>query len=227
MDDRKLKGNINNVLITIYKTALESLSVDQLNLEEQTVDKLISACDDLCLPYKEVLSAFLCLRPTWTMLGIKEQYSAPHKGIQDCFAALYIVNNLNNPQYSTPTPASATRASATPDARVSIRGVLEESIRSGVVDMNKYLNVLIHVAGLLHLVLEKVPDTPAREVVHLLHESGMRDNDQWLDLLDNAKMSPAIVKEIPYFFNTEETIDVRDRRVRSYAASYHTSAPAR
>nr|XP_053641298.1 uncharacterized protein LOC128694949 [Cherax quadricarinatus] len=213
MDDRKLKVNINNVLITIYKTALESLSRDQINLGEETVDKLISTCDKLCLPYKEVLSAFLCLRPTWTMLGIKEQYSAPHKGIQDYFAALYIVNMLNNPQYSTPTPASATHA--TP---VTVRGVLEDSTRSGVVDMNKYQNVLIHVAGLLHLVLDQVPETAAQEVVHLLQESGVRDNNEWLDLLDNTNMSPVIVRKISGVFDTGETIDVRNECVRSYAA---------
>nr|XP_053641297.1 LOW QUALITY PROTEIN: uncharacterized protein LOC128694948 [Cherax quadricarinatus] len=209
MDDRKLKFNINNILIIIYKTALESLSGDQLNLEEETVDKLISTCDELCLPYKEVLSAFLCLRPTWTVRGITEQYSAPHKGIQDYFAALYIVSSLNNPQCSTPTSASATL--------VSIRGVLEESIRSARVDMNKYQNVLIHVAGQLHLVLDQVPEASAREIVHLLQESGMRDKDQWLDLLDNTKMSPVIVKEISRFFTSEETI-VRNERVRSYTA---------
>ncbi|XP_069936054.1 uncharacterized protein [Cherax quadricarinatus] len=288
MDDRKLKVNINNVLITIYKIALESLSVDQLNLEEETVDKLLTTCDELCLPYKEVLSAFLCLRPTWTMLGIKERYSAPHKGIQDYFAALYIVNMLNNPQYSTltsasatpasgtpasatpalatpasaapasatpasatpasatpasatpalatpasatpasatpasATPASATPASATPASSttaspVSVKGVLEKSIRSGVADMNKYQNVLIHVAGLLHLVLDQIPETPAREVVQLLQESGMRDNDQWLELLDNTNMSPVIVKQISHLLNTEKTIEVSDERVRSCVA---------
>ncbi|KAK8720287.1 hypothetical protein OTU49_013438, partial [Cherax quadricarinatus] len=295
IDDRKLKVNIDNVLITIYKTALESLSRDQINLEEETVDKLISTCDNWSLPYKEVLSAFLCLRPTWTMLGIQEQYSAPHKGIQDYFAALYIVNMLKQ-QYSTPTPASATpasatpasatpasatpasatpasatpasatpasatpatpasatpasatpasatpasatpasatpasatpvsatpasttSASATPDTPVSIKRVLEVSIRSGEVDINKYQNVVIHVAGLLHLVLDQVPETAAREVVHLLQESGMRHNNQWLHLLDNTNMSPVIVKEISHLFNTKETIEVRDGRVRSCAA---------
>ncbi|KAK8739463.1 hypothetical protein OTU49_003332, partial [Cherax quadricarinatus] len=101
---------------------------------------------------------------------------------------------------------------------VSIREVLKESIRSGVVDINKYQNVLIHVAGLLHLVLDQVPEAPAREVVHLLHESGVRCNHQWLDLLDNTNMSPVIVKKIAHCFNTEATIDVIDEHVRSYAA---------
>nr|XP_053650746.1 LOW QUALITY PROTEIN: uncharacterized protein LOC128701174 [Cherax quadricarinatus] len=215
MDDKDLTDNINIMLMHIYKTSLETLSLDQLNFEVNTVDQLTTTCKQLCLPYKEVLSAFLCLRPTWTVLGIKERYSAPHKGIQDYFAALYIVSNLNNPQYSTLTPTSATLASATP---VSIERVLEESIRSGVVDMNKYQNVLIHLVGLLHLVLDKVPEAPAREVVHLLQDSGMRHNNQWLDLLDNTKMSSVILKEIAHLFNTEETIYVSDDRVRSCAA---------
>ncbi|XP_069937008.1 uncharacterized protein [Cherax quadricarinatus] len=84
--------------------------------------------------------------------------------------------------------------------------------------MNKYQNVVIHVAGLLHLELDQVPETAAREVVHLLQESGMRDNDQWLHLLDNTNMSPVIVKEISHLFNTKETIEVHDGRVRSCVA---------
>nr|XP_053656403.1 uncharacterized protein LOC128705201 [Cherax quadricarinatus] len=208
------------MLMNIYKTALETLSRDQLDLEVNTSENLKRKCKQLCLPYKEVLSAFLCLRPTWTMLGIKERYSAPHKGIQDYFAALYIVNNLINPQYSTPTSASGTSATflsiwrewkqyikaAISPSPVSIRGVLEESIRSGVVDMNKYQNVLIHVAGLLYLVLDQVPETLAREVVHLLQESGMRTHKQWLNLLDITNICPVIVKEVSQFFNTKEII---------------------
>nr|XP_053654637.1 uncharacterized protein LOC128703820 [Cherax quadricarinatus] len=223
MDDTELTDNVNIILMNIYKISMETLSRDQLDLEVNTLKNLKRICKLSCLPYKEVLSAFLCLRPTWTMLGIKERYSAPHKGIQDYFAALYIVNKLNNPQYSTLTPASATPASATPASAtpatpVSIRGVLEESIRSDGVDMNKYQNVLIHVAGLLHLVLDQVAETPAREVVHLLQESGMRHNNQWLHLLDNTNMSPVIVKQLSRLFNNEATIDVHDGRVRSYAA---------
>ncbi|KAK8720940.1 hypothetical protein OTU49_013012, partial [Cherax quadricarinatus] len=125
------------------------------------------------------------------------------------------------PASATPasaTPASATPASSTTASPVSVKGVLEKSIRSGVADMNKYQNVLIHVAGLLHLVLDQIPETPAREVVQLLQESGMRDNDQWLELLDNTNMSPVIVKQISHLLNTEKTIEVSDERVRSCVA---------
>ncbi|KAK8720407.1 hypothetical protein OTU49_013347 [Cherax quadricarinatus] len=237
MDDKDLTDNVNIMLMNIYKTALETLSRDQLDLEVNILKNLKRKCKHLCLPYKEVLSAFLCLRPTWTMLGIKERYSAPHKGIQDYFAALYIVNNLINPQYSTPTSASATSASATSatflsiwrewkqyikaaisPSPVSIRGVLEESIRSGVVDMNKYQNVLIHVAGLLYLLLDQVPETLAREVVHLLQESGMRTHKQWLNLLDITNICPVIVKEVSQFFNTKDIIYISSIHVKRYSA---------
>ncbi|XP_069937139.1 uncharacterized protein [Cherax quadricarinatus] len=377
MNESTLQNSVEEILKIIYATSLESLSRDQLSLEAETAEELISVCNKHDIPYHEMLSAFLSLKPIWTWQGIEERYSAPHKGIQDYFSALHIVMTLKYqlessplpvlytqhpappvssqppvitvspsppvssqpsvitvppsptppvssqpsvttmsptvtmtspppvtsmslsptpavtspppvkimspsrtqspyspvtaspsspsparptptlltpsqptptllipaspipapPTLASPTPASpitctpdsirgmleesvmsATPASATPDTPVSIRGVLKQSIRSGVVDMNKYQNVLIHVAGLLYLVLGQVPETPGREVVHLLQESGMRHNNQWLDLLDNTNMSPVTVKEISRFYNTEETIDVSDGRLRSYAA---------
>ncbi|XP_069935759.1 uncharacterized protein [Cherax quadricarinatus] len=373
MNKKIVENSVEEILKIIYARSLESLSRDQLSLEEETVRELISACNDHDIRYDEMLSAFLSLKPIWTWQGIEERYSAPHKGIQDYFSALHIVMTLKHqlqssplpvlytqhpapsvssqpyvitispttppvssqspvitvssptppvssqpslitvspsppvssqpslitvspsstppvssrppvttvlltqtppisscpsvtnistsptppvssrPSVSTispsstpsvttmtpslthpspspvslsptspistsPSPAPPTPASPTPYAPVSIRGVLEESIRSGVVDMNKYQNVLIHVAGLLYLVLDQVPETLAQEVAHLLQESGVRDNNQWLDLLDNTNMSPVIIKQISLFFNTEDTIYINDEHVRSCAA---------
>ncbi|KAK8726587.1 hypothetical protein OTU49_010327 [Cherax quadricarinatus] len=233
VDVRDLKSKVNQILINIYKTALESLACDQLTLEVETVDNLITACKQLCLPHKEVLSAFLCLRPTWTFQGIKERYSTPHKGIQDYFAALYIVRNLiNNSHYSTSTITPATPATRVGILRVlkqsvrsvggtstvSIKKVLKQTVRSANVDMSKYQNVLVHVAGLLYLLLEQIPKAPAREVANLLRKSGMKDNEDWLSLLENTKISPVTAKEISPFFNIEQTINVKDNRVRSYTA---------
>ncbi|XP_069949557.1 uncharacterized protein [Cherax quadricarinatus] len=320
VNESTVQNSVQEILKIIYARSLESLSRDQLSLEEETVEELISVCNKHDIPYHEILSAFLSLKPIWTWQGIEERYSAPHKGIQDYFSALHIVMTLkqqlqssplpvliqdimytqhpappvssqpsvitvspppippmSSPPHVTtmsasqtqpsspvtssqtspistspspapptpasptpalptpapptlpsptpaprtpapPTPAPPTQASPIPAIPVSIRGVLEESIRSSVVDMNKYQNVLTHVAGLLHLVLDQVPEAPAREVVHLLQKSGVTGNKQWLDLLDNTMMSPVIVKQISHFFNTEETIVVLDEHVRSCAA---------
>ncbi|XP_069951159.1 uncharacterized protein [Cherax quadricarinatus] len=221
----KMMNSVQEILKIIYATSLESLSRDQLSLEEETVDQLISACNKHDIPYHEMMSAFFSLKPICTWKGIQECYSAPHKGIQDYFSALHIVMTLKHqlqsspiPVMKTPSVSSQPLASRTPASPVSIRGVLKESIKSSKVDMNKYHNVLIHVAGLLHLVLEQVPEALVREVVNLLQESGMTDNDQWLDLLENTKFSSVTVKEISRFFETKQTINVTSGRVRSYSA---------
>nr|XP_053655823.1 uncharacterized protein LOC128704703 [Cherax quadricarinatus] len=237
MNESSVEKSVEEMLKIIYAKSLESLSRDQLSLEEETVEELISACNKHNIPYHEMLSAFFSLKPIWTWQGIEERYSAPHKGLQDYFSALHIVMTLKHQLESSPLPVlytqhpappvssqpsvitvSPTPAPPTPASPVSIRGVLENSIMSAKVDMNKYQNVLIHVAGLLHLVLDQVPESPAREVVRLLQESGVSKSDQWLHLLDNTKMSPVTVNEISRYFNNEETIDVRDELVRSYAA---------
>nr|XP_053653132.1 uncharacterized protein LOC128702729 [Cherax quadricarinatus] len=288
-------NSVQEILKTIYAISLESLSRDQLSLEEETVEQIISTCNKHNIPYDEILSAFFSLKPISTWQGIEERYSPPHKAIQDYFSALHIVVTLNyqlqsstppvsytqqptppvssqpsvttvspsrtsnapalttpaqisqtpttqasftsSPTSASPTPASLNPASPTQSSHTpgsptpaslalctlkaspaSIREVLEESIKTTRLDMKKYRNVLVHVAGLLNLIRKQVSDSHAREVVHLLRESGIEDNDDWLDLLESNKVSPETIKEIVSFFSTEETMYVRDEHVRSYSA---------
>ena len=62
--------------------------------------------------------------------------------------------------------------------------------------MSKYKNVLQHLAGLLHLHMDPVPGPLVEEVVTLLHQAGVKDREQWLDLLEDCKASPAILAAI-------------------------------
>nr|XP_053656984.1 uncharacterized protein LOC128705915 [Cherax quadricarinatus] len=105
----------------------------------------------------------------------------------------------------------ATPTLATP---VSIRGVLKQSVASARVDMTKYHSVLIHVAGLLHLVLDQVPEVITYEVARLLHESGMKNNDHWLNVLENTRCNENIAKAIAPFISTGN-IYINDHRTMS------------
>ncbi|XP_069937448.1 uncharacterized protein [Cherax quadricarinatus] len=102
MNESTVQKSVEEILKIIYATSLENLSRDQLSFEEETVDELISACKKHDIPYHEMLSAFLSLKPIWTWQGIEERYSAPHKGIQDYFSALYIVMTLKHQLQSSP-----------------------------------------------------------------------------------------------------------------------------
>nr|XP_053649645.1 uncharacterized protein LOC128700449 [Cherax quadricarinatus] len=75
-------------------------------------------------------------------------------------------------QLQSPVQPVSSSKHSTPPA--SIRGVLKQSIRASWVDMTLYNNVLMHVAGLLYLLLDRVPEVIIQEVVHLLYQSGMK-----------------------------------------------------
>nr|XP_053643316.1 uncharacterized protein LOC128696202 [Cherax quadricarinatus] len=108
MNESTLQKSVQEILKIIYATSLESLSRDQLSLEEETVDELISACNKHDIPYHEMMSAFFSLKPILTWQGIEECYSAPHKGIQDYFSALHIVMTLKHQLQSSPIPVMKT-----------------------------------------------------------------------------------------------------------------------
>ncbi|KAK8742605.1 hypothetical protein OTU49_001985, partial [Cherax quadricarinatus] len=303
MNETVLKQRVQEILLIIYMMSLKSLSHNQLTFEEEEVKQMISACNKRDIPYDEILSAFLCLKPTWTWLGIEEKYCAPHKGIHDFFGAMHIVLTFKYQLHSSPLPVLCTQhakpslssqsptttlspshtqlsptlasplptspnlaapkpsptsvvpssaspscisptsaqlnaASVTPQFSSSIREVLEQSVGGAIVDMTKYYNVLFHMAGLLHLLLDQVPEATVSDTVHLLHESGMKDHDQWLDLLENTKCNDNVAREIAPLSTTKtlrklifkpvrivrivqeniENIVVNDHRIESYKA---------
>ncbi|XP_069956921.1 uncharacterized protein [Cherax quadricarinatus] len=200
-----LMDKIQEILRTLYIISLDSLSRQQLILDEAAVDRLISTCDAYDIPYDEILSSFLKLKPNWTWLGIKEQYSVPHQGIQDYFSALHIVITLKDYLKSSALP-------------VSIREVLKQSVRATSINMAKYYNVLVHVAGLLHLLLDRVPKAITKEIVHLIREANRNlsdkcNVDQWLRLIENTKCNNDITREIAQFINTDKPICIRENQV--------------
>ncbi|XP_045583761.2 uncharacterized protein [Procambarus clarkii] len=259
MSKDDLEDGIQGILKVIYRISLESLSRDQLILENEIIKQVKLTCKNEGLPQEELLSAFLSLKPIWTWEGVQERYSAPHKGIQDYYSAEHIVANIKcelkshalkvshdkltttlpttpspsaTPSPSTPTPARHSRFwrvwkhvmiklknnTHFPSRSGIIRKVLKETLKTDEVGIGKYQNVLVHVAGLLHLTMDQVPEALVREVVALLHESGMWRESQWLDLLENTNVLSVTAKAVAPFINSKRGIDISDSRVRSYAA---------
>lgn len=205
---KKLKTWLNEM----YRTVLVALSRNQLILSECDVGHLRNMCSTIVgLPEDEVMSSFLNMKSTWTPVDVVEQYSAPHKGLQEYYGALYVVTTLQN------DPGNS-----------SIMAVLKNAIGPGQVNLSIFQNLLQQVACLLHLHLDPVPDTLAREVVDLLHAAGVSRRDQWLDILEDTKASPAILTAITRHFpvpptmsdddddDDHDNIDLEDGRLRSY-----------
>nr|XP_053654812.1 uncharacterized protein LOC128703947 [Cherax quadricarinatus] len=245
INESSLDHKVHEVMRRIYIISLKNLSREQLAFQEATIEQLISLCSNHDLPYDEVLSAFLSLKPIWTWRGVEERYSAPHKGIQDYWSALHIVMSLKDqlqasalPVSSSPTPAQLTRvlpstvqpamAPLIPVSPVSIREILERSVGAAIEDMTKYQNVLVHVAGLLHLLLDEVPETITQEAVQLAHEAKERNRleglsrriniTHWYNLLENTKYNNDIARVIAGFINSGRPFTVNENYVESCMA---------
>ncbi|KAK3883496.1 hypothetical protein Pcinc_012195 [Petrolisthes cinctipes] len=163
----------------LCKELLVALSLNQLVLTPEAVRRLRNEAMNRGLPDEEMLGSFLtskCIK-----LGL-QQYSAPHKGLQDYYAALHIVESLR--KYHQVYTTS------------SIRKVLNDTLASSITDLKMYQNVLQHLAGLLHLHIDRVPNHMVVEVVELLRDAGVRNREQWLDLVEDTKASPAVLTAI-------------------------------
>ncbi|KAG0727461.1 hypothetical protein GWK47_034597 [Chionoecetes opilio] len=203
MDRWTLEKKLQEVLQELYRVCLVCLSRHQLSLPKDEEDCLRSACVARGLPHQEVLSAFLTLKSTWTPWGTQEQYSAPHKGLQDFYAALYVVPLVGKQE------------------AIAIK---EEILGPGRVDLSVFQYMLQQVAGLIH---HPVTREVAKQLVGLLKASGLRYEDQWLDLIEDSKADPAIVLQVVQHFPVSEDIMIRDTYIRSYTALLPHLPPSR
>ncbi|KAK3891284.1 hypothetical protein Pcinc_004799 [Petrolisthes cinctipes] len=210
----------------LCKELLVALSLNQLVLTPEAVRRLRSEAMNRGLPDEEMLGGFLtskCIK-----LGL-QQYSAPHKGLQDYYVALHIVESLR--KYHQVYTTSSRLMSRPMMKRSSIRKVLNDTLASSITDLKMYQNVLQHLAGLLHLHIDPVPNHMVVEVVELLRDAGVRNREQWLDLVEDTKASPAVLTAIasnalPFqglwssisSIFSHPSINVKDGRVIAYSA---------
>lgn len=212
----------------LYKELLVALSLNQLVLTREAVKRLRSEAEARGLPAEEMLGAFLTLKCIKSGL---QQYSVPHKGLQDYYAALHIVEALKNHH----RPAHGTSSFITRFRRhllksFKIREVLGNVI-GNITEVKKYQNVFQHLAGLLHLHMDPVPHHLVEEVVELFRDAGVNDREQWLDLVEDTKASPVILSAIarnalPFHgivssFNglfSHPSVTVKDGRVTAFSS---------
>ncbi|KAK3873534.1 hypothetical protein Pcinc_021501 [Petrolisthes cinctipes] len=91
---RKRLDKVENWLSAMYCEIFIALTHDQLTLQEESVNKLRSKCDTLDLPPDEMMAAFMETRTVKTLRGFDlDCYSVPHKGFQERYGALYIMES--------------------------------------------------------------------------------------------------------------------------------------
>ncbi|XP_037796281.1 LOW QUALITY PROTEIN: uncharacterized protein LOC119591592 [Penaeus monodon] len=92
-DFPEMKEKMDKFLKKLYEEALINHCCDDTVLSKASVQRLRDACDYLDLPVAEILSTFL-VQATSLTEETEEKYSFPHKGIQDFFSALHVMESL-------------------------------------------------------------------------------------------------------------------------------------
>ncbi|KAK8379202.1 hypothetical protein O3P69_019212 [Scylla paramamosain] len=93
---RTLKMRIKRVVKEMYQVALRGLLQDRLNLSDEGTEQLTDCCEREDLPPQQVLGAFFTLRLSITNRVYEENYSMPHKGMLEYFAARHIMQHLQD-----------------------------------------------------------------------------------------------------------------------------------
>ncbi|XP_045105451.1 NACHT, LRR and PYD domains-containing protein 1 homolog [Portunus trituberculatus] len=218
-----LKTRIKRVLKEMYQMALQGLLQDRLTLSEEETERLEKHCKKEELPEQDVLGAFYTLRLFVNNRVREEQYSLPHKGLLEYFAARHIIQSLQDeslpplrvlrsllhtctqPQPQPRTPGAVRRVLHTVTQHRTFRG---------------QRNLFFHVAGLL--AKEEVPNRPEaiKEVIELVADTGAR-GEEWLSLVEHTDYDESFLRAIAHHFTenpTGDTIWITDSTLASAAA---------
>ncbi|XP_069169637.1 uncharacterized protein [Procambarus clarkii] len=222
LDTSELRGKIHEFLSSLYHESLLSIKNENIVLADESTKKLEDICSNTGLPPKEVMGAYLAQKTLWTVSGIQMRHIIPHKGLQDFYSAMYLLQSCTKKLEVSSIAEKIIQTVIAPFRTNTITKILEKmhEMNSSPLPLEKYQNVLIHLTGLFHK-RENMTMNISKELVKLLRESGIRDRDEWLDLLAsvkcNTKMVNLLVKQIPEFLIVNGRVDVEDSRVDCYA----------
>ncbi|XP_069982426.1 uncharacterized protein [Penaeus vannamei] len=133
VDHTELKQKIEKFLKVFYREAFINHHGNAIVLSKTSVQRLMESCHLLSLPPKEVLGAFLIL--TASLTNADEKHSFPHKGLQDYFSALHMMEILlaHESGYNIPSIISEVET-------VLLRKDVPQDVRRSVIkDCNKTL----------------------------------------------------------------------------------------
>ncbi|XP_063876244.1 uncharacterized protein LOC135109110 isoform X2 [Scylla paramamosain] len=172
-----LEKKIDNVLKVIYFIALKGILEGRIYLSEEDQDLLTASCIREGVPREEVMPTFYSLRREVTFGVPKERYYAPHKGVQEFFAAQHIIDQVIKCK------------------KKNIRSVLKNFMAGKKLRLQPLNNVLRHLLGLL--TRQNKPVVKAmKETVNMIHKSGVKRIHDWMFLLTDIEAHPATVQHI-------------------------------
>ena len=238
MSDDELENCLSHCLKVIYRQCLEALISGNLVLSEGSMGLLKEMCLQERLPFEEIFSAFFLADETKsqrTFFIHKEfwEFYGAH-AILDCLKRAdvnEVVQNVSKNLYEilvrNQLPVGATKGIMT-DVQKRIRTSLRKKITvldiltdlhgADTVSLHiaKYQKVLIHLIGLLKLE-GGLSQCYATELVELLKKSGMKDSEEWLNVLVETECDSNILGHMKETVSTE-SINIRDGHLR---AAFH------
>ncbi|KAK7021913.1 hypothetical protein SK128_021336 [Halocaridina rubra] len=217
MSEPLLENKIQIFMNKLYSLALRGLANDEINLSDRSYKELEQICIQESIPSDDMIGAFLKKVLIGTPQGFESQHSFPHKGFQEFFGAKKIfldilsmpekpklndtLQDIDRALMKHKLPSEVTQALlAMIERKVSkyaptdieptyIRDILDTISSSQTTDIRKYQNLLITLIGMFYL--EKNTNDIAEfikyEALHLLEESGIRDREAWLRVLNTVK----------------------------------------
>lgn len=203
----------------LYRLALYGQREEGLILSDKSEKTLKKVCEDMRLPWPQVIGAFFVQRSMWTRTGTVTKYSYSHRGTQDFYSALHILNELKKPKDEA-CPAGQ-----------RIRCILKDVYKSNPENftLKKFQEVLTHLISLLYEEGEISNQETSEETVQLLEESGINDKQAWLDILSNVKASDTITslvsKYVPDVMNLKSHITITDAQVLVYSKLISRASP--
>lgn len=191
------QSGIARTLKVMYEVALKGLLQNRVYLSDEDLAAVQDACTTEGLKPEEILEAFYCLRREVSFGVVIESYCAPHKGLQDFYAAKHIAGQLS--QYK----------------KGAIERVVQACSAGQDLCFGQLRNMLSHLLGLL--TRQTGTTAPAmEEAVDLLHRSGVKKTDEWLFLLADAEAPNAAVQRAVQtlkIFPEDEIIYIMDGTV--------------
>lgn len=230
---QELEEKIEAFLKGLYCESLVSVSLDEIILHSKSKERLKQLCSNLSLPFKEVSSAFLVFQVVLTSTGSEEQLCFPHKDVHDFFAAFGLFLAITDQSYyesllkiiQVPFLRKFFNSVREPLMKLlgprAIRHIFEVLHPNGhaSLDVSKFQNILKHFGGLLNIHGGEIKEQVTKELVELFNETGITDQEQWLDIIGEVKCDDQTSKYISRsFFKNVQVITIKSPRVAGYSS---------
>lgn len=222
LSELEIKERCSKFLEAMFRESLLALRWDAVVLKKESMDRLVNVCRQLGIPSHELFSASLTLTKRWTLSGGEEEAGFPHKGLQDFYASqsillsiskkdkkiirsikkdIYKILEAKNILFEVKADILQyveNRISMSLSEQKTIYSLLQDLHKEDTerLQLNRYQNTLVHLAGLLTMHDNDMLEQYAEEVVNLLVKSGLKDPEQWLNVVAEAECSPTVAKEV-------------------------------